>query len=48
LFDLIQLLLSRRADIDERDFKYCVTKSIADEAGNALHYAADVGSVEAM
>ncbi len=34
--------------MDERGFKYCIIESIAAEAINALHYAADVGSMEAM
>jgi len=34
--------------MDERDFKNCVIEPIADEAINALHYAVEVGSVEAM
>lgn len=46
--DLIQVLLDHGADIDEIGFEYCATESIADEAGSALHYAVDGGSVEAI
>ena len=46
--DLMQALLNNGADIDEIGFEYCATELIADEAGSALHYAVDGGSVDAM
>lgn len=41
-------MLDKGVEMDERHFKNCVIESIADEAINALHYAVDVDSVEAM
>lgn len=46
--DMIQILLKNGADIDEIGFENCVTDSIADDAGSALHYAVDGGSLEAI
>ena len=46
--DLIQVLLDNGADIDEIGFEHCLTQSIADDAGSALHYAVDGGSVDAI
>ena len=40
--------MNNGADIDEIGFEYCVTEAMADEAGSALHFAADGGSVDAI